>query len=236
MNPDKTPQRGAKASESGRDKLRDAERSRETILVAAESLFAEQGFEGVSLGQIAAAAGLSRGTPSYFFGSKADLYEAVLTRAFERREEATRHACEPLLAWATADDGELIQTPLAQAVEGYLEFLAAHPAFLKLIQREELAGASRLRQVPRASQAIEETFAAVRAVAGAHGLHEFDVKQAVLVFVSLTFFPLAQRSTLMTSLGVDLGKPNARRRHAALVTDQLLALLGAPGAGDTNAG
>jgi AcrR family transcriptional regulator len=236
MSADKAPQRRAEAREASGDKLRDAERSRESILSASESLFAEHGFDGVSLGQIAAAAGLSRGTPSYFFGSKAELYEAVLARAFERREESTRRACQPLLTWAAADGGDPIQAPLAQAVAGYLDFLAAHPAFLKLIQREELAGASRLRQVPRASKAIEETFAAVRAVATERGLREFDVKQAVLVFVSLTFFPLAQSSTFMTSLGVDLGKPRARRRHAELVTDQLLGLLGVPGSGGSGAG
>src|ERR1700742_962494 len=105
MSADKAPQRRAGAREAGGDKLRDGERSREAILGAAESLFAEHGFDGVSLGQIAAESGLSRGTPSYFFGSKAELYEAVLARAFERREDATRSACEPLSAWAAGDGG-----------------------------------------------------------------------------------------------------------------------------------
>ncbi|MDP9362946.1 MAG: TetR/AcrR family transcriptional regulator, partial [Chloroflexota bacterium] len=65
---------------SGR--TRDADRSREAILDAAEALFAERGYEGASLQEIGRAAGVSRGTPGYFFGSKERLYQAVLERAF----------------------------------------------------------------------------------------------------------------------------------------------------------
>jgi TetR/AcrR family transcriptional regulator len=207
------------------DKARDAERSREAILGAAGDLFAEQGFDGVSLGQIATSAGLSRGTPSYFFGSKEALYLAVLEQAFAERERATRRACEPLLSWAGAASEEPIRDALSAAVGGYLDFLLRHPVFIKLILREELAGAARLRGVPRASKPMEEAFEAVRAVAGDRGLRPFEVEEAVLVFVSLTFFPLAQRSTFMASLGRDLGDPKARKRHLELVVGQLLAVI-----------
>ncbi len=67
---------------------RDAERSRAALLDAAEELFARDGYERTSLEAIGAAAGLSRGTPRYFFGSKEDLYRAVLTRIVERAEAA----------------------------------------------------------------------------------------------------------------------------------------------------
>jgi hypothetical protein len=48
---------------------------------------------------------------------------------------------------------------------------------------------------------------------------------AVLLFVSLTFSPLTQRSTFMAVLGRDLAKPATRRRHVQLVADQLLHLV-----------
>jgi len=208
------------------DRSRDADRSRRLILGAAEELFAEHGFDGVSLGQIAAAAELSRGTPSYFFGSKEQLYRAVLEAAFEDREEAARDACRPLVAWAGSDDGPSIEKPLAMAVAGYLDFLLSRASFLKLIQREELVGGSRLQDVPRESKAIEEAFSVVRSVAPKRGLKSFAVQDAVLVFIALTFFPLAQRSTFMAALGKDLEEARVRRRHVRLVTDQLLHLVG----------
>jgi AcrR family transcriptional regulator len=211
-------------------KLRDAERSREAILRAAEDLFAEQGFDAVSLGQIAAGAGLSRGAPSYFFGSKAELYRAALQRAFAEREEATRRACKPLLSWAAAEEAGPLEAHLSEAVGGYLDFLLRHQSFVKLIQREELAGGRRLRDVPREARAIEEAFQSIRAVAEQRGLRRFDVPEAVLVFVSLTFFPLAQRSTFMASLGVDLEKKGVRKRHVELVVGQLLGLIQGAGA------
>lgn len=215
-----------KASGKGQEKRRDAERSRKAILSAAEAQFAERGFDAVSLGQIAAAAGLSRGTPSYFFGSKEQLYQAVLEQAFSDREEATRNACRPLVAWASANDSASLQDPMSQAVEGYIEFLRLRPSFLKLIQREELAGGARLRDVPRESRAIEEAFEAVLSVADKRGLKAFSVADAVLVFVSLTFSPLTQRSTFMASLERDLDEPKVRRAHVRLTVDQLLHLIG----------
>ena len=64
------------------ERIRDAERSRLAILDAAEQLFAEQGYDATSLTQVGAAAGVSRGTPGYFFRSKPELYQAVLDRSF----------------------------------------------------------------------------------------------------------------------------------------------------------
>lgn len=215
------------ASTGKKDKSRDAERSREAILRVAEELFTERGFEGVGLGEIAAAAGLSRGAPNYFFGSKERLYEEVLERVFADRDVATRRACAPLLRWAESGSREHIRRPLTQAVEGYLEFLLGRPAFLRLLQREELAGGRRLRAVPREAVAIEEAFKAIRSVGPQRGLRAFDVRDAVFLFVAMTFFPLAHRETFMPALGRDVANRAVRRRQIRLAVDQLLHLLGA---------
>jgi AcrR family transcriptional regulator len=214
--------RDAPSEDGGR--ARDAERSRAAILAAAEELFAEHGFRGTSLGDIGAAAGLSRGTPSYFYGSKEQLYAAVLEQVFAARESATAAAFAPVHAWAAGGGGSL-EGALADAVRGYMAFLLARPTFLRLLEWEELAGGARLRGVPRASHAIEDAFAALRGAARRRGLRPFRVDDAVLLFVSLTFSPLTQRSTCMAALGHDLSVPATARRHVALVVDQLLHLV-----------
>lgn len=53
---------------------------REFILDAAEHLFAEQGFEAVSVREISKAAKINIAMVSYYFGSKEKLYEAVIQR------------------------------------------------------------------------------------------------------------------------------------------------------------
>ncbi|HEY5053689.1 MAG TPA: TetR family transcriptional regulator [Solirubrobacterales bacterium] len=206
------------------EKTRDATRSREAILAAAERLFSERGFDAASLADVALAAGLSRGAPNYFFGSKEQLYIAVLERVFHEREQATREAFRPLVAW-TEDGAGSLEKALGQAAGAYMEFLLRRPSFLRLIQREELAGARRLREAPRDSRAIEDAFRALRKVAPERGLRAFDVADAVLLFVSLTFSPLAQRSTFMASLGRDFEDAKVRHRHVRLVTGQLLHLV-----------
>jgi AcrR family transcriptional regulator len=204
-----------------KERIRDAERSRVAILDAAEKLFASRGFDAASLNDVAVAAGLSRGTPSYFFGSKERLYDAVLERVFAEREEATRIAFTPLVAWSEGEGGGSLEKALARAATGYMDFLLLRPSFLRLLQREELAGGGRLREAPRDSRAIEDAFRALRAVAPARGVRAFRVADAVLLFVSLTFSPLTQRSTFMAALGHDLEDPKVRRRHVKLVADQL---------------
>jgi AcrR family transcriptional regulator len=206
-------------------KTRNAEHSRAAILDAAEQLFAERGFEGASLRDIAAAASLSRATPSYFYGNKERLYAAVLERSFGERDAATREAFEPLFAWAREEGSGPLVAALRQAVASYMAFLQRRPAFVRLVQREDLSGGRRLRSTPRESRAMREAFEALAAVAGPRGLRSFRVDDAVLLFVSLTFFPLAQRSTFMASLGRDLGHQATLEAHIEFVVGQLLHLL-----------
>src|SRR5512142_3230435 len=53
------------------------------ILDAAETLFMEHGFEATTLRQITSAAGVNLAAAHYHFGSKEDLFEAVLKRRLD---------------------------------------------------------------------------------------------------------------------------------------------------------
>ena len=142
------------------EKERNAARSRAAILDAAEQLFAERGYDATSLTEVGAAAGVSRGTPGYFFGSKADLYRAVLERAFAEVREAVRAGRARALA-----SSQSTETILAGAVSDYFEFLAARPNFIRLIEREALSGRGQLEGVDHVS-AGQEALAAIENVGG----------------------------------------------------------------------
>src|ERR1700735_2183932 len=89
----------------------DAERNRRRLLDAALELFSERGLE-VGVGEIAARAGVGRGTLFRNFASKEDLIAALVS---ERMREATA-AGRGLL---TSDDpGEAVFEFLREIVEG----------------------------------------------------------------------------------------------------------------------
>jgi AcrR family transcriptional regulator len=58
------------------------------ILDAAETLFMERGFEATSLRLITAAAGVNLAAVNYHFGSKEELFQAVLTRRLDPMNQA----------------------------------------------------------------------------------------------------------------------------------------------------
>ena len=212
-------------------KTRDAARSREAILDAAELLFAQRGFDGASLAEIGAAAGVSRGTPGYFFGSKDGLYRAVLERVDARRDAALRPAFAPLVEWAQGEpaaSGRTLDHVLGRAVDGYLSFLHEHPSYVALIEREAIEGGRRLAATSHHSTVIEDALRALRRGADRHGLRSFDVRSVKLAFVALCFFPLAHRATFLPALGLDPDSPRFLAQRRRQVLDVLLHLIRDP--------
>src|SRR4051812_41463909 len=67
-------------------RLSRAER-RDQILDAANSLFAERGYEDVSVEDVASSAGVTRGLVHHYFGGRKDVYIALLERLGAVREE-----------------------------------------------------------------------------------------------------------------------------------------------------
>lgn len=64
----------------GRKKNADAPSRRDAVLDAAEALFSKHGFDGVTVRQVAQAAGVDVALPNYYFESKQGLYDAVFGR------------------------------------------------------------------------------------------------------------------------------------------------------------
>ena len=69
---------------------------RTRILDAAEALFMEHGFEATSLRLITNAAGANLAAVNYHFGSKEELFQAVLTRRLDPMNQARVGAARPV--------------------------------------------------------------------------------------------------------------------------------------------
>lgn len=193
------------------EKERNPARSREAILDAAEVLFAERGFDGTSLSDVGTRAGVSRGTPGYFFGSKAELYRAVLERCFGEVLAAVRSGRARALA--SAAEPEAI---LAGAVSDYFDFLAARPRFVRLIEWEALTGGAQLEAIPPHVVAAQEALSALRdELAMGPGMSQ-EAAQLLLSIIGLCWFPLAHAHTVLRALGINPEDPaylEQRKRH-----------------------
>ena len=196
--------------ENTTERIRNPERSRAAILDAAERLFAEKGYDATSLTEVGTLAGVSRATPGYFFGSKQELYRAVLDRAFGEVREAVRAGRERALA--SSQPPEVI---LAGAVSDYFDFLAARPHFIRLIEREALSHGPLADEVDHMS-AGQEALAAISAELGLDDAPSGEAAQLLLSIISLCWFPLIHARTVAPAVGVSLSDPEElerRKRH-----------------------
>jgi TetR/AcrR family transcriptional regulator len=177
---------------------RDAARTREAILDAAERLFAEQGYDAASLEEIGRLAGVSRGTPRYFFGAKQALYRAVLARVLTAEADLLLVA----QARATAAGGGPEEL-LTAVVESFLDFLVARPSFVQLVEREATAGGATLREVAAETPAVQAGLATLGQSLADPAFHGADPAHILLSLLALCWFPLAHADTFTRSLGID---------------------------------
>lgn len=91
--------------------------TKERILTAAETLFAQRGFDGASLRQLTAAAGVNLAAVNYHFGSKEKLVEQV----FKRRLDALNQHRLAELAKVAGKPGTKLEDVLAAYIRPALE-------------------------------------------------------------------------------------------------------------------
>ena len=204
--------------------MSNAARSRSAILDAAEELFAERGYEASSLAEIGLRAGVSRGTPGYFFGSKADLHRAVLERCFEEVRRAVRAGRD-----RTMSGSHTPEEILEGAVSDYFDFLSTRPNFVRLIERKALRDGSEPARGAPPVAAGQEALAAIAAELGLDDAPSGDAAQLLLSIISLCWFPIVHAGTVAGAVGVDrdaAAAGAARKRHVvSLVTHGLRGLM-----------
>lgn len=99
------------------------------ILAAAEAHFAAEGMAGARTDEIAAAAHANKAMLYYYFGDKRRLHRAVLENLF--RQLHSRSALPP-------EKGRSARQRLRAFVARYFDFLATHPNYPRLVQREAM--------------------------------------------------------------------------------------------------
>jgi AcrR family transcriptional regulator len=204
-------------------RIRDADRTRKSILAGATEEFAAHGYGGARIDAIAERTSNSKRMIFHYFGDKEGLYRAALEAAYAdiRGDEANLRLNE--LAPVDA---------LRRLVEYTFDYDESHPAFVRLVTSENLQGGRFLAQSEamrsiNASALIALTDLLARGRREGVFTREIDPLDLHLMISALCFFRVSNRSTFGVIFDVDLGEETVRARHKHLIVETALTWVGA---------
>lgn len=213
----------AAGSEGAANRQRDAQRSRGAILDAAERLFAERGYEGTSLKEIGEAAGLSRGTPAYFFGSKQGLYAAVKGRLAEYVKEFAGQARSANEFTADSENRDSPREVIAGAARAYIDFLASRPTYVRFIEREAAGEDAFLGGYTESSVEARDLAGSLAEFGNrflerelerdGHWLREEEIRRLSASMTAVCCFPFLLGGGLFGTFGLDPSEPGFTEEH-----------------------
>src|SRR5688572_6357507 len=111
---------------------RRSEQSQQQILAAAEVEFADKGLAGARVDEIAEASGVNKQMIYYYYGSKEDLYLAVLERAYAAMRKDERE-----LNLTDLDPVDAIR----KLVEFKFDYYTRNPVMIRLLAGENMQNA-----------------------------------------------------------------------------------------------
>jgi AcrR family transcriptional regulator len=204
---------------------RDPERTRTEILDVATQEFADRGFSGARVDEIAARTKTTKRMIYYYFESKEGLYTAVLERCYATIRLAENAVDVDALGPVAA---------IRRLAELTFDHDEAHPEFIRLVTVENIHRAEHMAHsrhfgelnhpVIRLIETILE-----RGYADGSFRREVDPVDLHMLISSFCFFRVANQHTFKTIFARDPLDPATRERYRAMVGDTVVAFLTATG-------
>lgn len=198
---------------------RDADRTREDILDVATKEFAEHGYSGARVDEIADRTRTTKRMIYYYYSNKEQLYIEVLKRAYKTIRDAEQQVdvdgLEPLAA-------------LRRLAELTFDHHESHPDFIRLVSIEnthrgqhmaKAAGFSSFND-PAISLIARVLDRGVKAGVMRDGLDPLEIH---IMISSFCFFRVANRYTFQAIFDRDLLSPKDRKSHRAALGDIVTA-------------
>lgn len=202
-------------------KPKDPEANRARILRSATDEFAARGFKGASMDAIAARTHTTRALINYYFGSKEQLYIAVLERVYSEIREAEAEL-----------NLDHLEAPMAirRIVEFTYNYYLTHEGFVRLVVAENQARGRHLKKskaMRTLNRPIIDHLARVIARGQAEGLFRADVEAVEIhkAIAALGMFNVTNRYTFGAIFQRDMGARGDIGRRRAMVADMILSYL-----------
>jgi AcrR family transcriptional regulator len=200
---------------------RDPEQTRAEILQVAAGEFAEHGFAGARVDRIAAQMRTTKRMIYYYFGSKEELYVAVLERAYAAIRRAEQEIdvdhLDPIAA-------------IRRLAELTFDHHEANPSFLRLVSIENIHRAEHLR---RSSQIANLNVPAIdliarileRGYASGAFVRRVDAIDLHMMISAFCVFRISNQHTFGVLFNRDLTSPDLRDRYREMLADMVVSYL-----------
>lgn len=203
------------------DRTRDAARTRENILDVATREFADNGYSGARIDQIAEQTQCTKRMIYYYFGSKEQLWIAVLERAYSGIRAAEQQLDVEGLDPTSA---------MRHLAELTYDHHTAHPDFLRLVSVENIhrgVHIAKSTEVASSRRPVIELIERILQQGRKAGIFRTDVDalDVHMLISAYCVFPVANSHTFGVLFGRDLVDPARHDHQRQMLGDMLLAYL-----------
>lgn len=202
-------------------RTRDAERTRAELLQVATVAFAESGYSGTRVDEIAERTSTTKRMIYYYFGGKEQLYLAVLENAYRSIREA-----EQSLHVAGLDPVEAVRRIAELTYDHHLD----HRDFIRLVSIENIHRGVFIRRLDSLRDLNQPALGVLDEVlerGAAAGLirRDVDALDVHLLISSYCFFQVANQYTFGYLFDRDLLAPERRAHLRSMIGDVVVAWL-----------
>jgi len=203
------------------ERRRDAERTRAEILTVATAEFADRGYDGARVDEIAARTSTTKRMIYYYFGGKEQLYIAVLERAY-----TVIRSIERELDVEHLDPVEAIRR-LAELTFDHHE---SHPDFIRLVSIENIHRAEHIARSSTLSGLAHPALDVLTRIlerGRAAGVFRADADplDTHMMISAFCVFRTANRHTFNAIFQRDMLDPARRQHYRAMLGEMILSYL-----------